>query len=50
MNMQVNRGTIMFEYMKLQRTMCFGTCPVYSVMVDNEGNVNYYGELLIITD
>lgn len=47
MNMQVNRGTIMFEYMKLQRTMCFGTCPVYSVMVDNEGNVNYYGEMFV---
>jgi hypothetical protein len=47
MNMQVNRGIIMFEYIKLQRTMCFGTCPVYSVMVDNEGNVNYYGEMFV---
>jgi hypothetical protein len=37
----------MFEYIKLQRTMCFGTCPVYSVMVDNEGNVNYYGEMFV---
>ena len=50
MDIQMKRGSIMFEYIKLQRTMCFGTCPVYSVMVDNEGNVNYYGELLIITD
>ncbi len=40
-------GIIMFEYIKLQRTMCFGTCPVYSVMVDNEGNVNYYGEMFV---
>jgi hypothetical protein len=37
----------MFEYIKLQRTMCFGTCPVYSVMVDNEGNVNYYGGMFV---
>lgn len=37
----------MFEYIKLQRTMCFGTCPVYSVMVDKEGNVNYYGEMFV---
>ena len=50
MNMQMKSGSIMFEYIKLQRTMCFGTCHVYSVTVDNEGNVNYYGELLIITD
>ncbi|MDL0419687.1 DUF6438 domain-containing protein [Caldibacillus thermoamylovorans] len=37
----------MFEYIKLQRTMCFGTCPVYSVTVDKEGNVNYYGEMFV---
>ena len=27
--------------------MCFGTCPVYSVAVDNKGNVNYYGEMFV---
>ncbi|MBC8587314.1 hypothetical protein EQM13_01515 [Acidilutibacter cellobiosedens] len=37
----------MFEYIKLQRTMCYGTCPVYSVTVDNEGNVNYHGEMFV---
>lgn len=37
----------MFEYIKLQRTMCFGTCPVYSVTADNDGNVNYYGEMFV---
>jgi hypothetical protein len=47
MNMQANRGIIMFEYIKLQRTMCYGTCPVYSVTVDKEGNVNYYGEMFV---
>ncbi len=47
MNMQANRGIIMFEYIKLQRTMCYGTCPVYNVTVDNEGNVNYHGEMFV---
>ncbi|NSW90363.1 MAG: hypothetical protein HPY74_06760 [Firmicutes bacterium] len=37
----------MFEYVKLQRTMCFGTCPVYTVTVDKEGNVKYYGEMFV---
>ncbi|MDK2801649.1 MAG: hypothetical protein PWQ70_3268 [Clostridiales bacterium] len=37
----------MFEYIKLKRTMCFGTCPVYSVTVDKEGNVNYNGEMFV---
>ncbi|KOA19500.1 hypothetical protein CLHOM_21080 [Clostridium homopropionicum DSM 5847] len=37
----------MFEYIRLQRTMCYGTCPVYSVTVDNEGNVNYHGEMFV---
>ncbi|MBZ4647156.1 MAG: hypothetical protein JG777_2645 [Clostridia bacterium] len=27
--------------------MCYGTCPVYSVTVDNEGNVNYNGEMFV---
>ncbi len=37
----------MFEYIKLQRTMCYGTCHVYSVIVDKEGNVNYNGEMFV---
>ena len=43
----LNEWINMFEYIKLQRTMCFGTCPVYSVIVDKEGNVNYYGEMFV---
>jgi Domain of unknown function (DUF6438) len=27
----------------LQRTACFGTCPVYSVTIDAKGNVTYDG-------
>lgn len=37
----------MFEYIKLRRTMCYGTCPVYSVVVDKEGDVNYNGEMFV---
>jgi hypothetical protein len=29
---------------KLERTSCFGECPVYSVTIDGEGNVTYEGE------
>ena len=28
---------------KLERTACFGTCPVYSVTIDAQGNVVYEG-------
>ena len=28
---------------KLERTACFGTCPVYSVTIDGTGNVIYEG-------
>jgi hypothetical protein len=28
---------------KLERTACFGTCPVYSVTIDEEGTVIYEG-------
>lgn len=32
-----------FEYIKLERTMCYGPCPIYKAKVDNIGNVEYYG-------
>lgn len=31
----------------LQRTPCFGSCPVYSVSVDGDGNVHYFGEYFV---
>ncbi|WP_242620455.1 DUF6438 domain-containing protein [Senegalia massiliensis] len=37
----------MFDYIKIERTMCYGPCPVYSVTVDKNGNVNYYGEIFV---
>lgn len=37
----------MFDYIKMQRTMCYGNCPVYNVTVDKEGNVIYNGEMFV---
>jgi hypothetical protein len=36
----------MFDYIRLERTMCYGNCPVYNVTVDKEGNVKYEGEII----
>ncbi len=32
---------------KLERTSCFGECPVYSVTIDARGNVTYEGERFV---
>jgi hypothetical protein len=37
----------MFDYIRLERTMCYGNCPVYNVVVDKEGNVKYQGEMFV---
>ncbi len=37
----------MFDYIRLERTMCYGNCPVYNVTVDKEGNVKYEGEMFV---
>lgn len=37
----------MFEYIRIERTMCYGNCPVYSVTVDKEGNVIFNGEMFV---
>lgn len=37
----------MFDNIRLERTMCYGTCPVYNVIVDKEGNVKYDGEMYV---
>ncbi|KAJ49367.1 hypothetical protein BD780_003506 [Clostridium tetanomorphum] len=37
----------MFDYIRLERTMCYGNCPVYNVIVDKEGNVKYEGEMFV---
>jgi Domain of unknown function (DUF6438) len=31
----------------LERTSCFGECPVYSVTIDAKGNVTYDGKKLV---
>jgi Domain of unknown function (DUF6438)/Ankyrin repeat len=35
---------------KLERTACFGTCPVYSVSIDAKGNVTYDGAKFVRVD
>ncbi|MFC1670936.1 DUF6438 domain-containing protein [Spirochaetota bacterium] len=37
----------MFKKLSLERTMCYGTCPVYTVSVDDNGNIEYYGEMFV---
>lgn len=37
----------MFEFIRLERTMCYGICPVYTVVVDNNGSINYSGEMYV---
>lgn len=37
----------MFDYIRVERTMCYGNCPVYNVVVDKEGNVKYQGEMFV---
>ena len=32
---------------KLERTACFGTCPVYAVSIDASGNVEYDGKKFV---
>jgi hypothetical protein len=32
---------------KLERTPCFGSCPVYSVSIDAKGNVTYEGKKFV---
>ena len=31
----------------LERTLCYGNCPVYSVTIDGEGNVVYEGKKFV---
>jgi hypothetical protein len=33
----------MFEYITLERTACYGTCPVYKVVINKNGDVDYEG-------
>lgn len=33
----------MFRKITLERTACFGTCPVYKLEITNDGNVTFHG-------
>lgn len=37
----------MFEYISLERTACYGHCPVYKVIIYNNGQVDYEGEMFV---
>ncbi len=45
--MCINWRIILSEYIKMQRTMCFGTYPVYRATVDNRDNANYYRAMFV---
>jgi len=36
-----------FKSIKLERTMCFGSCPVYKVSIHHSGRVTYTGEMFV---
>jgi hypothetical protein len=38
---------IKFKTIKLERTMCFGECPVYKVEILSDGTVHYNGEMFV---
>jgi Domain of unknown function (DUF6438)/Ankyrin repeat len=37
------------DVISLERTSCFGTCPVYSLRIDSYGNLSYKGEKWVAT-
>ncbi|MCK5646858.1 MAG: hypothetical protein KAH97_08760, partial [Anaerolineales bacterium] len=34
----------------LERTACFGHCPIYKVTLDSDGKVTYYGEMFVAVE
>lgn len=34
----------------LERTACFGHCPIYMVTLDSDGKVTYYGEMFVAVE
>lgn len=38
---------IEFKFIKLERTGCEGTCPIYSVKISSSGIVEYNGEMFV---
>ncbi len=36
-----------FKTIKLERTMCFGECPVYKVEIISDGTVHYNGDMFV---
>ena len=41
------KETIEFDFIKLKRTECYGTCPVYKVKIYSNGIVEYNGVMFV---
>lgn len=37
----------MFKKISLERTACYGHCPIYKLDIFADGKVNYFGELFV---
>jgi hypothetical protein len=44
-NAQVPANT--FEWISLERTQCYGSCPVYSVRIGSDGAISYDGKMYV---
>jgi len=42
-----SKNTSGFRTITIKRTMCYGTCPAYNVEINEDGEVNYYGEAFV---
>ena len=47
LEMTKDRNNIKFEKVKLERTPCYGSCPVYTVEVFADGRVKYNGKIFV---
>ena len=36
--------------MRLERTACFGFCPIYQITIENDGTVSYVGEMFVAVE
>lgn len=39
--------SVKFKTIQLERTMCFGECPVYKVEILSDGTVHYKGDMFV---
>ena len=44
---ETNKQLVKFKTIQLERTMCFGECPVYKVEILSDGTVHYDGDMFV---